>query len=80
MDWGVPPGILQQRDPEITKQKLTEFVNNLDKPGWQYVDVQTLYRACGDGISICLFGRHMRQLGVARKKTRTQILYALKKQ
>jgi hypothetical protein len=76
MDWGVPPDSI-----ETTKANLIQLVKQrketLGKSGWCLVSASLLYEECGRHVTLQMFGRHMKRLGVTKEHTRTGTMYAL---
>ena len=75
MNWGVPDW-----NANNTKEHLEAYINVLKqegKTGWVFIPARQLYTDCGVAISETLFGRHLRELNVPKKKTKTGTLYAI---
>ena len=69
-----------QSSIDETKQLLTAYickVKEQGKRGWITISSTSLHTECGSQCNITVFGRHLKQLNVPKKRVSTSIMYAL---
>lgn len=76
--WNTPNWTSQSVDQ--TKKELESYIAKLKeegKEGWVCIPATALYKACSTTISPTLFGRHLKELNVPKKHTKTSHIYNL---
>ena len=75
----LPPGwsTPTQQTLAATELLLNAYLQTLPE-GWHCVTATDLHRACGSGISLQMFSRHLKELNIPKRHTSKGTQYAFK--